>query len=219
MQQPYIVYYVDVTSQVGKTASYTIQLTSGLFNATFSDVPDKHWASSYIQTAYSMGVTTGSLASDGSRVFKPSDNATRQEIAVFMCNLLGIDASAYSGQKLNYKDSKSVAKWAQNAVKAVTALGIMQGDNGNFKPSNSITRQEFMAVMVRAAALDTSLGKASTLNAFKDKNKVSSWAKVYVQTAVAYKLVNGDNGYLKPLDKITRAEIVKIMVCAKDFVR
>ena len=219
LKQPYAVYYIDITSQAGQRASYVVKITSGSFRATFTDVSSKFWAANYINTAYQMGITTGSAQSDGTVAFNPNGKATRQEVAIFICNLLGINANAYSNKKLSYTDSAAIAKWAQNAVKAVTAQGIMEGSGKKFNPTANITRQEFMAVMVRAAKLDTSKGSAGVLNAFKDKNKIASWAKVYVQTAVTYKLVNGDNGYIKPNADITRAEIVKIMVCAKDFVR
>ena len=75
-----------------------------------------------------------------------------------------------------------------------------------------------MFVIVRDCALDTSKGKASHIASVKDKGQVAKWAKVYVQTAVAYGLVNGDqNRKLNPQAPITRAEIAKIMVCSKDL--
>ncbi len=219
MPQTYMVMYVDVTSQTGITSSYEVKLTAGMFSRTFNDI-EKHWAREKIMSAYQMGVTSGSANADGSFSFNPQDNATREQVAIFVCNLMGVDTASYSGQKLTFADSKDISKWATNAVKAITAMKIMQGDGSKFNPKANISRQEFMAVMVRAAALDTSKGATSVLKRFKDKGAIASWAKVDVATAVAYGLVNGDDkGNLNPTKPITRAEIVTIMVGAKSYVR
>ena len=217
--QAYLEYYVDVTSQSGVTKSYVITLTKGGRKAVFEDAVD-HWAENYVSEAYAMGITNGSLNSNGSLSFNPNNNATRQEVAIFICNLMGIDASGYAKSALPYKDAKSIASWAKDAVRAVTAMGIFTGDGTNFNPKANISRQEFMIVIVRACALDTSKATASHIASFKDKNKIASWAKIYVQTAVAYGLVNGDtSGKINPNAPITRAEIAKIMVCCKDYAR
>lgn len=219
MSQGYMVLYVDVTSQTGVTSSYVLKLTAGMFSAKFKDIED-HWAAKYINEAYLMGVTNGTKWSDGTYTFNPQDKATREQVAVFMCNLMGVNSAAYQGVTLKYKDAKQISKWASNAVKAVYELGIMQGDGTNFNPKANISRQEFMSVMVRAAALDTSKGSASNLKRFKDGGDVAKWAKTAVATAVAYGLVNGDeHGYLNPTKSISRAEIVTIMVGAKNYVR
>ena len=219
MSQHYVVYYVDVTSQAGVKAQYTVKILSGLFRATFADVGEKHWAADYITKAYNMGVASGSLNADGLFEFKPAANATRQEIAVFMCNLLGIDKSYYNAKSLTYKDSKKIASWAKKAVAAAGQLGFMQGSGGYFNPTANITRQEFMVVIVRACSMDTSVYGARVLKKFKDKNKIASWAKVYAQTAVGYGLISGSNNFIRPTDNITRAEIAKIMVDAAPFAR
>ncbi len=217
--QAFVKYYVDVTSQSGETKSYIINLTQGARNAVFADIVE-HWAENYINDAYAMGITNGVANPDGSLTFNPNSYATRQEVAIFICNLMGIDAASYAKGSLPYKDAKSIASWAKNAVRAVTALGIFTGDGTNFNPKANISRQEFMIVIVRACALDTSKGKASAIASFKDKDQIAKWAKVYVQTAVSYGLVNGDtSGKINPTAPITRAEIAKIMVCAKGYAR
>ncbi|MBR5783447.1 MAG: S-layer homology domain-containing protein [Clostridia bacterium] len=218
--QSYLKLYVDVTSQSGDVAEYVLKITSGSFSATFSDI-EKHWAKDYISAAYTMGITTGTSNVGGVMTFSPQENANRQQIAVFICNLLGISTDAYSAGKLNYKDKNKISSWAKGAVAATNALGIMQGDeNGNFNPKANITRQEFMIVMVRACNLDTSKGTNKHIAKFKDASAIATWAKVYVKTAVAYGLVNGDeNGYVNPTKPINRAEIVKIIVSAKDYAR
>ncbi len=216
-KQSYVKYYVDVTSQTGVKESYVLTLTAGSKSDKFSDISG-HWAETYINEAYKMGITSGTSSKDGARTFTPGGKATRQEVAIFICNLMGIDAASYENSKLTYKDAASISSWATTAVKAVTKLGIFSGDGTNFHPKNAISRQEFMAVIVRACALDTS--KSASLSSFKDTAKIAKWAKVYVRTAVAYGLVSGDHkGNLNPTASVTRAEIAKIMVCAKEYAR
>lgn len=218
LTQGYLKLYVEVTSQSQAKASYELIVTSGSYNATFSDI-STHWAKDYITQAYNMAITKG-YSENGATLFKPQNYATREQTASFICNLLGVDASSYTNVALNYGDATKIGSWAKGAVAAVTSLGIMEGDGTNFNPKNNITRQEFMAVMVRACALDTSKASNADLTSFKDSADISNWAKMYVQTAVSYGLVNGtDKGYINPKKNITRAEIVKIMVCAKDYAR
>ena len=224
LTQGYLKLYVDVISQSdaisqsGETANHILIVNSGSYASTFSDI-NTHWAKEYIKQGYTMAITKG-YVENGATLFKPQNYATREQIASFICNLLGVDASSYSNMALNYSDTAKIGSWAKGAVAAVTSLGIMEGDGTNFNPKNNITRQEFMAVMVRACALDTSKASAAVLASFKDTAGISNWAKTYVQTAVSYGLVNGtDKGYINPKKNITRAEIVKIMVCAKDYAR
>ncbi len=218
-KQTYVKYYIDVTSQTGVKESYVVTFTIGNNTDKFSDISG-HWAANYINQAYKMGITSGNSSEDGVRTFNPNGKATRQEVAIFICNLLGIDYANYADTKLPYKDAASISDWAANAVKAVTKLGIFSGDGTKFNPHNAITRQEFMIVMVRACALDTSVGKASHIASFKDKDKIASWANVYVCTAVAYNIVSGDDkGNLNPTNSVTRAEIAKMMVCAEEYAR
>jgi uncharacterized protein YnzC (UPF0291/DUF896 family) len=82
--------------------------------------------------------------------FRPQDTITRQEAAVVLFRLLAPGA----GDAGTYKDSGVISDWAEGAVKAISAAGIMSGyPDGTFRPQNSITRAETIVTLERGLAL------------------------------------------------------------------
>lgn len=50
------------------------------------------------------------------------------------------------------------------------------------------------------------------LSFFGDGDKVSGWARPYVETLVSQGIVEGSDGLLRPKDNITRGEAAKLLV-------
>jgi|GEM_PF-6933017 len=100
--------------------------------------------------------------------------------------------------------------WAFDSIMMLKELGIVNGYGDNqFKPNQSITRSEFVAMAVKSIGLET---KSSNL-AFKDKQQIPAWANEYWQTAVASGLIKGyEDNTLRPNQKISRAEMITILV-------
>ncbi|GEM_PF-5327236 len=118
----------------------------------------------------------------------------------------------------------------------LTSLGIMQGDGGiggYFRPDNSITREEFVAVALRLYELEhnreyTNLFKSRgsdkpssvynvesniLIDSFADGADVSLWARNYMGTAIEIGLIKGyaDNT-LRPKQNVTQAEVVTVLM-------
>lgn len=102
-----------------------------------------------------------------------------------------------------FKDLAKVP-WAQDAINALAALGIVNGlDGSNFAPVKSVTRAEFVTMLVRSLKL--SEPGAST--AFKDV-KQGVWYSSPIAIAVNAGLVQGSgNGKFEPGREITREEM------------
>ena len=106
----------------------------------FSDVTESDWFYSYISTAYNSGITQGI---DEVR-FAPFDNITRQDIALMVARAMNLTTEA---DKVPF-DFETVSEYAQSAVKALFAEGILNGDqNGNFNPHSPATRAEVAKIM------------------------------------------------------------------------
>jgi len=211
------VYFVKCIAEDGVTSRlYNLNLSKVASNVAFTDVPANEWYASYVATAAAAGVIAGESAGEG-QIFRPTDNTTREEIAVIMSRLVGINGTAYAEVKLGYKDEAKISEWALNYVKVCKANGLMGGSgekNGvYFYPAKNITREEVMVIFARMF----NMTGAADLSVFKDANKVSDWAKEGVQAVVASGLINGDQGYLKPKAAITRAEIATIATRALDY--
>ena len=71
------------------------------------------------------------------------------------------------------------------AEQSVRAMGIIVGDeNGNMNLSGSVTRAEFVKMMVAASTYKNTIGESSGYSLFKDV-KQSHWAVEYIKLAVS----------------------------------
>ncbi len=92
------------------------------------------------------------------------------------------------------------------AVQAVTALGIVNGDgSGDLKLSQKVTRAEFVTMAVKATPVGDGVGQAAT-SPYPDVPR-SHWASGYVEAAVSRGLVTAfSDGTFRPGREISLAE-------------
>ena len=143
-------------------------------------------------------------------LFRPHDHLTRAEAAgIFVRTKL----PSYIAGNLPPVGSDIFADVAPNrwyapyiawAYYAGFITGDPPGSNGerNFRPQDPITRQEFIALMVRA----TGYFVEGSPN-FADNDSISPWARNYVNTAYVMGWVEGNRGNFNPRSFITRAEV------------
>ncbi len=205
-------FYVDVTSETGKKNSYKVIIFKRAQTTEFTDIAG-HWAEKYIKDVANLGLIAGYPVGEmmDKFEFRPKNNATRQEVAILLCRMLGIEQHAFRNVSLTYSDSNDIPEWSYNYVKAAFALKIMVGSDNKFNPTNQITRQEFFQAIANALNLDKAGAKNYSLSKFKDANEVASWALLATKACVKAGIIVGSNGELNPRDNITRAEIATIL--------
>lgn len=179
-----------------------LTLSTVAFAADFKDMPND-WSTAALNAAVKNGLLTGS---DG--YINASGKMTRAEMATIMVRACGAtktaDISAFSDVKED--------DWYYDYMSKAVAMGAFAGSDGKLNPENPITRQEAFVVLSRVFALTAGLGDTkSILDTFKDANKIADWAEKGVNAITARGYVAGDNGYIKPLDNITRAEFAVVM--------
>jgi spore germination protein len=114
---------------------------------SFSDVPKTAWYYEWVQPAIQLAIVQGTSLT----LFEPNRLVTREEAAVMMARALKQPlGTSSSGAELLYFDQDRIDSWALPSVNQLLHLGIMEGDNGNFRPNESITRQEAAVLMNRA---------------------------------------------------------------------
>ncbi len=202
-------FYVDVTSEVGETNSYKVVIYKKAETTEFSDIAG-HWGEKYIKDVADLGLVSG-YAKGGKFEFRANNKATRQEVAILLCRMLGIEQHAFRNVALPYEDSSSIPEWSYNYVKAAFALEFMVGSNNKFNPTNNITRQEFFQAIAGVLKLDKEAAKTVDLGKFKDAKDVANWAQAATKACIKAGIVEGADGKLNPKSNITRAEIATIL--------
>jgi uncharacterized repeat protein (TIGR02543 family) len=102
--------------------------------------------------------------------------------------------------------------WGEANIKQAVQQGIVNGyPDGTFKPNATVTRSEFMVMLMNAIK---PVGKAGELN-FTDMSAIGAWARPSIEQAVEAGILSGySDGSFRPNAKITRAELAVIIARA-----
>ncbi|NPV73551.1 MAG: hypothetical protein HPY89_07135 [Pelotomaculum sp.] len=120
---------------------------AGAAGAVFADVKPGDWFYEDVMAAKAAGYIAG--YPDGT--FMPDRNITRQEAAVILARLLGLQPDA--GGAAGFADGGTIGAWAAGSVGAVARAGLMVGmPDGTFMPLKGTTRAEAVVLLDRAAA-------------------------------------------------------------------
>lgn len=105
----------------------------------YSDINPKKWYGNDIAYCTMYGVFSG--YKDGT--FKPDQYITRQELAVVVANMAGMQTNI----GMPFTDASSINKWARDGVYTVYKNNWVSGyPDGTFRPQNNITRAETVAI-------------------------------------------------------------------------
>ena len=172
---------------------------------SFRDM-EKHWAKAEVGRAVEAGLFSG-VSED---TFSPDTAATRAQLVTALYRMAG---SPETGT-CDFTDVKET-DWFAKAVAWAAEQGIVQGSDGKFNPYGALTREE-LAVMLQRFARSRGYAAAGTelvLDAYKDQDKVSSWAAEAMRWAVSQKLINGmTTDTLVPAGTTTRAQLAVILM-------
>ena len=144
--------------------------------------------------AYLIGYPDGNV--------RPNGNITREEAVTIFFRLL---TDSTRTQLLSYSNSfrdVDETRWSNTAISTLASPKIVEGyPDGNFKPSNKITRAEFAAMAVR---FDSRI--INNHSTYPDT--VGHWAEDAISRATYLGWVQGrPDGTFGPDDYITRAEV------------
>lgn len=99
--------------------------------------------------------------------------------------------------------------WAEASIKQAVANGIAAGyPDGTFKPNHTVTRAEFIVMLMNALKLQDTATEAGVLD-FTDATNIGEWAKSAVAQALQAGIIHGyRDGSFRPDAEITRAEMI-----------
>lgn len=171
---------------------------------SFADTADSSWAVPAIQALAAKGIVTG--VSDETRAFGPDQALSRADFVVLLARALDLHAPSASHP---FGDVESGSYYEQ-AVSMAYQLGIASGtDEGLFHPEAAVTRQDMMALAVRAlsaAGIKLELGSETALSQFSDRGEVAGYAQEAASTLTDLQLIGGYEGKIHPLKTTSRAE-------------
>lgn len=174
----------------------------------FTDVDMTQWFYNYVQFMVSNGFFEGTSFT----TFEPDLDMSRAMVVTVIYRMENEPKIAFSGR---FPDVAS-GKWYSNPVEWAAKNGIVNGrDSGVFSPDDSITREEFIAMLFRYADWKGYDVSARQHFDFADDYHTSPYAVDAMQWATAKGIINGmeikGDMYLKPRDFTTRAQVAKIL--------
>ena len=123
-----------------------------------------------------------------------------------------MDPVQYQDVMLPFADAGSIDGWLLPDVKAMYALGVLNGSGSGGKlyanVNSSVSREEAMTMLGRVLADQVS----QDLSGFADSGSVSGWARPYMEMLVGLNVVEGSGGKLNPKSDIKRGEAAKLLV-------
>ncbi|QAY65876.1 choice-of-anchor I family protein [Paenibacillus protaetiae] len=120
-------------------------LGSGKETSAFNDIAPDAWYHNYIDALAQEGIISG--FEDGS--FRPDQPITREEAFVLLYRAVKDKLPAANGSApgFAFTDSDSISAWAREAVQALYAAGVVQGNaDGKLYPKQSTTRAEIAQI-------------------------------------------------------------------------
>lgn len=190
-----------ITVAVDHFTRFAVLAAQAAPTVTLTDIAG-HWAEADIVRLVNLGAVGG--YPDGT--FRPNDKITRAEFVNILVKALKLEAR--TGK--SFADTKG--HWAEGAISTAAAWGIVDGyDVDHFGPNDPVTREQLVAMVVRALKLASLSGQL----AFSDAKAISAWAKDAVTTAVAAGIIGGyPDGTFRPTATATRAEAATILAKA-----
>ncbi|MDD9267226.1 S-layer homology domain-containing protein [Paenibacillus sp. GCM10023248] len=174
----------------------------------YTDIDD-HWAKDAVASMGSRMIVTGFE----DQQFHPDQEMTRGEFAAILVRALGIQLPNYAGSFSDVGPSD----WYSRYIQAAYAYDLIDGyEDGSFRPRDTITREQAMAVIAKAMKI-TGIG-AKPLNEnqteillqpYMDMKEISEWAVNGVADCLQKEIVVGKSQHsIDPKAFITRAEVV-----------
>lgn len=117
--------------------------------SSFPDVADDAVYAEAAEYLNEVGIMQGDTQGN----FNPNKNVTRAQMAAIICRMLG-ETESLEKTETNFSDVPA-SYWASGYIAKAAELGVIGGyQDGSFKPDNTVTYEQAVAMVVRAVGLD-----------------------------------------------------------------
>ena len=196
--------FVPQSVQDAETARELTPVVPVLTPLPFTDVSAAQWFFEAVRFAYTQGIMNGM----GNGKFAPSADTSRAQIAAVLYNM---EKDPVPAPDPGFTDLTK--GWYKEAVAWAKANEVVSGVSATaFAPDSPVTREQLATMLynyTRAKEYDAVV--SGSLNAFDDRDKVSSWAVEAMLWATGHGIINGNtDGTLNPKGKATRAQVAAV---------
>ena len=123
---------------LGRLAEKSGEITTG-FENPFNDVKDGIWYTQYVAWGAAKGIVLG----HSETTFAPNAPVTREQMAALLVRYADyMEIELKDDIEITFSDAGSIHEWAREDVARATAAGLMQGNQGRFRPLATGTRAE-----------------------------------------------------------------------------
>ncbi|TXK80597.1 cadherin-like beta sandwich domain-containing protein, partial [Paenibacillus sp. N3.4] len=152
---------------------------------SFTDLKG-HWAKDDVELLANKLIINGTAGN----MFEPNNKITRAEFAALLVRSLGLLEEKPGHTFTDVKETD----WYAGAVATAQKVGLISGyEDNTFKPNANITREQMVAMIVRAIHVGGKEVKAEgkSLEHFSDGSTIGDWAKEAVAQTVTAKIIEG----------------------------
>ncbi len=181
----------------------------------FDDMFGYDWAEKAVGVMATLGITED--IADTS--YYPAKNITRGEFITMLMRV----CKQKSSKTVEAFNDVAEDSYQYESVMTAKALGIAKGDeNGNFRPDETITRQDICALvyrtMLKMNKVNPEIDIDEYISKFSDKDSIAPYATESVAGLIRAKILIGDeNNLLRPADNMTRAEAAVLLNRLAEF--
>ncbi len=132
------------------TRAEFVKILSGLLSLPastgegFNDVTMDQWYAPFVYAAVSEGIVNGVTENS----FAPNSSISRQDAAVILHRVLSKKGVEFSEAEA-FSDEGSIAGYAKDAVMELAGGEILQGSDGKFRPTDTLSRAEAVTMLKR----------------------------------------------------------------------
>lgn len=139
--------------------------------------------------------------------FRPDSFVTRAEFSKIIALAMELNSD---GESKEFADV-STNDWFCESVGVMSALGIINGYDGNFYPHNYLTRQDAAVIAVRILDYFEIKDNSGTAIEYNDAVQISEYAQDAVKRAAVSGIMSGNDSLFRPYDAIKRGEAVIVI--------
>jgi hypothetical protein len=126
-----------------------------ILSTTFADADDiPAWAGEVVAVGVKQGLISGYPQADDTMIFGANRPISRIELVTIIGRILADEMGSDDLMQSEFKDNSDIPVWGREAVRVVTARGVIKGYPDNtFRAHNQVARAEAAAMILRLMEL------------------------------------------------------------------